>query len=213
MKDESLLRAHAARRLRALPLAGAPRVVELGGRAGGDHARLFRERGCAYRAVGFEGDVTADLRTPPLPLPDASCDLVLVSMVLMYCGEPAAVPPLLAECRRILAPGGRLVIVEPFLYGDTPHRDLPDRVRWTADGLRALVEDAGFARVTVARLGGAAGLLLAVMRDLLPGRLRFARALCTRAGYRLDALAARAPWGARRPARYYVGHFTVAERS
>jgi len=44
-----------------------------------------------------------------LPLPDARFDLVLLQMVLHYAEEPAAA---IAEARRVLAPGGRLVVVD-----------------------------------------------------------------------------------------------------
>ena len=44
-----------------------------------------------------------------LPLPDTSFDVVLLQMVLHYAEEPAAA---LAEARRVLAPGGVLVVVD-----------------------------------------------------------------------------------------------------
>jgi len=212
MKDMSLLRAHAVRRLRAFAasLPAGLRVAELGGRQKCEHARLFGDQGCAYVAVGFEGDVRADLRDAPLPLPTASQDVVLVSMALMYFEEPAAVGRLLQECRRLLVPGGRLIIIEAYLYGDTRHGDLPDRVRWTADGMRALVEGAGFMPVSVERLGGFAGVLLSFARDLLPVALAPARVACTSLGLWLDAGASCVPYLARRNHRYYAGHFTVA---
>jgi SAM-dependent methyltransferase len=211
MNDVSLLRAHANRKLRALPARGL-RVVELGGRRDGAHAALFRANGCSYLALGFEGDVEADLRAFPLALPDASADLVLISMVLMYFDDPSAVAGLVAECRRILAPGGRLVIIEPYLYGETSHKHIADCVHWSAEGMRRLVAGQGFSPVTVERLGGAAGTLLAFARDLLPGFLRPLRWACTALGARLDAAASRVPYFARRNARSYVGHFTVAVR-
>jgi ArsR family transcriptional regulator len=44
-----------------------------------------------------------------LPLPDASYDLVLLQMVLHYAEDPAAA---VAEAKRVLAPGGRLLVVD-----------------------------------------------------------------------------------------------------
>jgi ArsR family transcriptional regulator len=44
-----------------------------------------------------------------LPLPDAGFDLVLLQMVLHYAEEPEAA---VAEARRVLAPGGRLIVVD-----------------------------------------------------------------------------------------------------
>jgi ArsR family transcriptional regulator len=49
-----------------------------------------------------------------LPLPDASFDLVLLQMVLHYAEAPDAA---VAEARRVLAPGGRLIVVDL-----APHR-------------------------------------------------------------------------------------------
>jgi len=44
-----------------------------------------------------------------LPLPDAAFDLVFLQMVLHYAEEPEAA---MAEARRVLAPGGRLIVVD-----------------------------------------------------------------------------------------------------
>jgi ArsR family transcriptional regulator len=49
-----------------------------------------------------------------LPLPDAAFDLVLLQMVLHYAEEPAAA---IAEARRVLAPGGRLMVVDLASHG------------------------------------------------------------------------------------------------
>jgi len=52
-----------------------------------------------------------------LPFPEAAFDLVTVQMVLHYAEDPPAV---LAEAARVLAPGGRLVVIDlaPHLRGD-----------------------------------------------------------------------------------------------
>jgi ArsR family transcriptional regulator len=51
-----------------------------------------------------------------LPLADESFDTVLLQMVLHYAEEPEAV---VAEAARVLAPGGRLVVVDLAPHGDT----------------------------------------------------------------------------------------------
>jgi ArsR family transcriptional regulator len=48
-----------------------------------------------------------------LPLPDESFDLVFLQMVLHYAEDPAAA---MAEARRVLAPGGRLIVVDLALH-------------------------------------------------------------------------------------------------
>lgn len=74
-----------------------------------------------------------------VPLPDASADLVLSTQVLEHVRDPARY---LAECYRLLRPGGRLVLTtHGVMY---LHRDPTDYWRWTCDGLRLVVEQAGF---------------------------------------------------------------------
>jgi SAM-dependent methyltransferase len=56
-----------------------------------------------FPACGFRvADVTA------LPLPDAACDLVFSCSVLQYVDHRR----MLAECRRVLRPGGRAIFIE-----------------------------------------------------------------------------------------------------
>lgn len=42
-----------------------------------------------------------------IPLPDKSCDLVFSNLMIQWCANPAQV---FRECRRILRPGGRLMV-------------------------------------------------------------------------------------------------------
>lgn len=49
--------------------------------------------------------VVADAES--IPLPDQSCDLIFSNLMIQWCADPA---PVLRECRRILRPGGRLVV-------------------------------------------------------------------------------------------------------
>ena len=42
-----------------------------------------------------------------LPLPDASCDLIFSNLMIQWCEDPRSV---FRECRRILRPGGRLMV-------------------------------------------------------------------------------------------------------
>ena len=77
-----------------------------------------------------------------LSLPDRAYDLVVLQMVLHYADDPAAV---LAEAARVLAPGGRLVVVDLAAHG---RDDLAAKLahRWpgfTDDAVRARLRDAG----------------------------------------------------------------------
>jgi ubiquinone/menaquinone biosynthesis C-methylase UbiE len=123
--------------LAGLPLARG-RVLELG--CGTGNAQLeLAERG--WPAVGLDASpqmlaitrrrlARAGLRAPLLravaqaiPLPDASCDTVLSTFPTEYIFDPRT----LAEIRRVLAPGGRLLIVDAARFtGDGPYERLVD---------------------------------------------------------------------------------------
>jgi SAM-dependent methyltransferase len=101
-----------------------------------------------------------------LPLPDASVDEVICSLVLCTVGDPVRV---LAEVRRVLRPGGRFRFVEHVAAPHwSPRRWLQRAIRrpwsWLYEGCTldrhtaATVRAAGFAHVTVhhERLRGSA---------------------------------------------------------
>jgi len=68
-------------------------------------------------------------------------DLILSTQVLEHVGRPANY---LGEALRLLKPGGTLVV---STHGTWPDHGCPyDYQRWTADGLRKLVEEVGFSR-------------------------------------------------------------------
>ncbi len=79
-----------------------------------------------------------------LPFADAAFDLVVLQMVLHYAEDPAAV---LAEAARVLAPGGRLVVIDLAAYGADPRaRALAHRWPGFDDaGLAGLFAGAGLA--------------------------------------------------------------------
>ncbi len=79
-----------------------------------------------------------------LPFADAAFDLVVLQMVLHYAEDPAAV---LAEAARVLAPGGRLVVIDLAAYGAAPRaRALAHRWPGFDDaGLAGLFAGAGLA--------------------------------------------------------------------
>ena len=129
----------------------------------------YRDLFGAARYIGADlaGNANADVVLGPegiVPLPDADADLVLSTQVLEHVEDPAAY---LAECWRLLRPGGRLVLTTHGLM--YLHRDPTDYWRWTCDGLVKLVETAGF---EVAELRGVLGLVGAALQLLQAGVAR-----------------------------------------
>lgn len=98
------------------------------------------------------GASSSDVIAPldDLPLPSASFDAVLCTQVLEHVPDPFAA---LAELRRVLRPGGSLLVTVPFV-GEL-HEEPYDFFRYTPHGLRSMLDAAGFESVRVGQLGGA----------------------------------------------------------
>jgi len=104
------------------------------------YRRLFER--CDYVGVDLPGNPLASVELGPdgtVPLADGTADLVLSSQVLEHVTDPAVY---LAECHRLVRPGGSLVLTTHGLM--YLHRDPTDYWRWTCDGLRLTIERAGF---------------------------------------------------------------------
>ena len=97
----------------------------------GDHwsGAGFRD----YQRVDFPSfDICADV------LPERF-DLIIAEHVFEHIRWPHRAA---ANVRRMLVPGGHFLMVTPFLY--KVHPNPLDCTRWTEQGLRFLLEDAGF---------------------------------------------------------------------
>jgi ArsR family transcriptional regulator len=91
-----------------------------------------------------------------LPLPDASVGCVVANMVLHHAADPAQV---LAEIRRVLAPGGLLLLADLARHEREAARDqLADQwLGFEADELDGWLGNAGFYTVEINRITAAEG--------------------------------------------------------
>jgi SAM-dependent methyltransferase len=96
--------------------------------------------------------VVGDIQT--LPLLNESFDTVFCSQVLEHVPEPWKA---LAEMRRVLKPGGCLILTVPHM--SWLHNEPYDFYRYTVHGLRFLLNQAGFEEVKMNPAGGLLSLL------------------------------------------------------
>src|SRR5262245_485168 len=111
---------------------------------------LVESRGARYVGCDIDPDAPVQI-TPgqPVPLDDASATLVVSFQVLEHVWD---LTWYLGECRRLLAPGGRLLLSTHGTWLYHPHPT--DYRRWTKDGLVREIEAQGF---TVERITGLVG--------------------------------------------------------
>ena len=106
-----------------------------------------------YVAADLPGNPLASVEIDPagtVPLESESFDAVISTQVLEHVEDPDVY---LAECRRVLRPGGRMLLsTHGFMVF---HPDPVDYWRWTGSGLERAVTSAGFA---VERFEGIMGL-------------------------------------------------------
>lgn len=129
-------------------------VVDLGSGTNRYDPRVACVDGGSYGNV----DLVCDLRT--LPLADASVDGIVSVAVLEHVPDPQAH---VAEMRRVLAPGGRVVCFVPFMqpFHASPH----DYQRLTRVGLEVLFKD--FEILSVRPGAGPTSSLLWVLQEWL----------------------------------------------
>jgi SAM-dependent methyltransferase len=135
-----------------LDVPPAGRVLDYG--AADSPYRHFFGSGVEYVAADLPGNPAADVEIAPdgtLPLADGEFDAVLSTQVLEHVQDPATY---LAECFRVLRPGGRLLLSTHGIM--VYHPDPVDYWRWTCAGLERAITDAGFELV---RFEGIMGLL------------------------------------------------------
>jgi len=113
---------------------------------------MFTSRGARYLGADIDGSpdllIGAD---GTVQVPDASVDVVVSFQVLEHVRSVAGY---LATVRRVLRASGRMFISTHGVWPYHPHPT--DYWRWTRDGLRVILEDAGFTVQRMAALCGPA---------------------------------------------------------
>ena len=138
----------------ARELAVNARVLDAG--AGeGQYKRFFpQQRYCGidlavgdqdwnYSGLEVRGDLAA------LPFRNASFEAALNIVTLEHVTEPARV---VCELSRVLAPGGRLLLIAPHEWEE--HQQPHDYFRYTRYGLEFLLRRAGFSGIAIQPVGG-----------------------------------------------------------
>ena len=96
-----------------------------------------------YRRADIETSKNLDFQIDKegrVNAPNGAFDLVLSTQVLEHCPDPSVY---LSEARRVLRPGGKLLLTTHGIFED--HGCPYDFLRWTADGLDRSIRTAGFA--------------------------------------------------------------------
>jgi SAM-dependent methyltransferase len=109
--------------------------------------------GVRYLGADLPGNPDATIEIAPdgsLPIDDGRVAAVVSSQVLEHVADPAFY---LAECARVLRPGGKLLLSTHGIM--VYHRDPVDYWRWTGEGLQRIVALAG---LRIVRFEGVMGL-------------------------------------------------------
>lgn len=120
-------------------------------------------------ASRFEIATRVDLDASVLPFETASFDAVFAKDVLEHLVRPWL---LLAEIRRVLVPGGRIVVSVPMEYAAKVWSDYTHVRGFTEDAVAHLLEDAAFDVVQVVPMGGVPGFGRLGWIDHIPSVLR-----------------------------------------
>ncbi|HET9353447.1 MAG TPA: metalloregulator ArsR/SmtB family transcription factor [Sphingomicrobium sp.] len=124
-------------------------------------ARVKLEEAGISSASLRQGDMYA------LPLADRSVDSIILHQVLHYAQQPGAA---IAEAARVLAPGGRLLVIDFAQHdrAELKEQDAHLRLGFADDAMRGWFSAAGLELDRIERLGGGA-LTVILWRGVKPG--------------------------------------------
>lgn len=162
------LRIGTAEYLRLAGVKAGSRVLEFGcGNCPCEKITLAT--GATYEGADLPGNELADHDIDTagrVPVADGTYDVVISSQVLEHVPDPAAH---LAEARRLLRPGGRLIL---STHGIWVYHPVPEDLwRWTHAGLVRTLEKGGFRTLEIDGLVGLLPGALQLMQDELRRRL------------------------------------------
>lgn len=155
-------------------LAPGARVLDYG--CSTMHHRPLFPPGIEYLGADLPGNALAHIILDDdgrVPAADASFDLLFSTQVLEHVEDPDLY---LAECRRLLKPGGRLLLSThgTFIFHPCPH----DYWRWTWMGLERALQKAGFEVDDMQGVCGGIPTALQLLQDLIANKLpRFLKPL------------------------------------
>jgi len=133
-------------------------VLDLGGsKKSGYHELLKGEH--RVTVVNLDKETGADLcfdLEKPFPIKDGEYDAVLCVNILEHIYHYRE---FLGECRRVLKPGGTLIVAVPFLVQvhPSPH----DYFRYTGEALQKMLEEVDFKDISIKPIGSGVGLAAA----------------------------------------------------
>lgn len=114
---------------------GKGRTLDVGSLQVRSNHHTFREFCSDYVGTDLVAGPNVNIVcTEVLPFPDSSFDAVLSGNCFEHCENPFA---LMAECARVLKPGGYFLVVAPREW---PEHNRPDCWRFLPDGWRALLK-------------------------------------------------------------------------
>lgn len=126
------------------------RVVDLAGGGNASYYEYLPKNIELVRTNYYSGDgidVVVDLNKK-LPFNDYEFDSALFLNAIYIMEDPART---LFEIKRILKPGGKLILVSPFIANEMPQPH--DYVRYTYEGLVKIVKNSGYSEIDIIRFG------------------------------------------------------------